>query len=499
MGFWNTNDPRHPEYEQPQRPSQPSSPYPNPAFGSPRIKKFLSPKDVREEEDPAGNLEPSTSKGKNKDIDILTAGIYHTPTLQGINPLTEEAPTGLMREIEERQGEVPLEGPPAAAIFATDAEERGDDEAPVTRADFTTMKEEQGGRSLQGDRPKTFAGDRKDSERFLEEFDIYWDVNRRAQVMKEPYMRVLMALSYFKGEKIRNWRRMQLKKIRTRVRDEGWDSNDEKLWKDFEKDFKSAYTNSTEEQDARSDLRKLRMTGGDLDQYVADHENLVFLAGYEVESDVAIEQFTEGLPDGLRVAIINRSDEVPKTYYEWKTAAEKEQAKWKLIKSTGLKKGGGLTERQQKWRSALKGSQTNQNKKRDPDAMDVDNVRLNPLTDEERKKFMQEGRCFRCRLQGHMSRDCPKKKANSQANQTEVKPKGRVTEIVDDRDDVSEAETEQTAVESVRNTNKKERVNTARINKAKMLPEDVAKAIGQLSIEEREAVLDAVMMQGPDF
>ena len=98
-----------------------------------------------------------------------------------------------------------------------------------------------------------------------------------------------------------------------------------------------------------------------------------------------------------------------------------------------------------------------------------------------------------------MSRDCPKKKANSQANQTEVKPKGRVTEVIDDRDDISEAETEQTAVESVKNTNRKERVNTARISKAKMLPEDVAKAIEQLSIEEREAVLDAVMMQGPDF
>ena len=30
------------------------------------------------------------------------------------------------------------------------------------------------------------------------------------------------------------------------------------------------------------------------------------------------------------------------------------------------------------------------------------------LTPEERAQLAREGRCFRCRLQGHMARDCPK-------------------------------------------------------------------------------------------
>ena len=30
------------------------------------------------------------------------------------------------------------------------------------------------------------------------------------------------------------------------------------------------------------------------------------------------------------------------------------------------------------------------------------------LTPEERAQLTKEGRCFRCRLQGHMARDCPK-------------------------------------------------------------------------------------------
>ena len=45
--------------------------------------------------------------------------------------------------------------------------------------------------------------------------------------------------------------------------------------------------------------------------------------------------------------------------------------------------------------------------------MEVDATSTQPrvpfkkLTDEERLQHMQEGRCFRCRLKGHMARECP--------------------------------------------------------------------------------------------
>src|SRR5579859_4460646 len=32
---------------------------------------------------------------------------------------------------------------------------------------------------------------------------------------------------------------------------------------------------------------------------------------------------------------------------------------------------------------------------------------LRPLTNQERNKYMREGRCFACRKLGHMARDCP--------------------------------------------------------------------------------------------
>ena len=40
-------------------------------------------------------------------------------------------------------------------------------------------------------------------------------------------------------------------------------------------------------------------------------------------------------------------------------------------------------------------------KERDPNAMDVDRLSI-----DERTALMKEGRCFKCKQQGHMSRDC---------------------------------------------------------------------------------------------
>ena len=57
--------------------------------------------------------------------------------------------------------------------------------------------------------------------------------------------------------------------------------------------------------------------------------------------------------------------------------------------------------------------------------MEVDNAtgqtNFKKLTPEERVQLTKEGRCFRCRLQGHMARDCPKNlNRNSNVNTREA-------------------------------------------------------------------------------
>ena len=196
-----------------------------------------------------------------------------------------------------------------------------------------------------------------------------------------------------KGSKVWNWTRAQVKLLDTRVNNVGHSLADEYLWRAFEKDFKSAYTNTMEKQDVYIKLKGLQMTGNDLDSYMTKHEELVRLAEWDLDGDGSIKVFHNGLKNGLKLAILKR-DNLLTMLDKWRTAAKKEQTKSALIKLAGVLKGGN-TGRQNKWKNALRGISSS--KQRDPNAMNVDNVRLSPLTDKERKKLSAEGRCFRCR------------------------------------------------------------------------------------------------------
>ncbi len=102
--------------------------------------------------------------------------------------------------------EIPLNYPPAGAINATIDEPH------------TTETTSKGGRgSLKGSPPKEFDGTRSKSETFGDDFSIYQRINRKNQVMKEPYSRVLMAMSFMKGPKIQDWVRAQMRALNDKV------------------------------------------------------------------------------------------------------------------------------------------------------------------------------------------------------------------------------------------------------------------------------------------
>ena len=49
---------------------------------------------------------------------------------------------------------------------------------------------------------------------------------------------------------------------------------------------------------------------------------------------------------------------------------------------------------------------------RPSNVMDVNAVRVDALAAEEKEKLAKEGRCFRCKKQGHISRKCPEREEN---------------------------------------------------------------------------------------
>ena len=74
--------------------------------------------------------------------------------------------------------------------------------------------------------------------------------------------------------------------------------------------------------------------------------------------------------------------------------------------------------------------------------MEVDTTATQPrtpfkkLTDEERLQHMQEGRCFRCRLKGHMARECPTR--NTRPPTTNPRIQNTDTKSKDEQEDETE-------------------------------------------------------------
>lgn len=383
-------------------------------------------------------------------------------------------------------GEIDYDTPPAAAVNMADVQPS------VNTTRISNDPEEKENRSMKGSAPKVFDGTRKESERFWDEFADYRRINRKAEVMKEPYSRVLMALSYMKGDKIWDWRRAAAKQLDNDV-DDGIPENDERHWENFKKTFQDCFTDTTKKQDAYLKLKNLRMQGDDLDTYISQHRLLVQKAGWNIAGDGARDIFGEGLKLGLKLAILRNREELPETLEDWKKVAINEQKKWAWVKHAKE----GETTRREKWKGALekKGTTT---KARDPNTMDVDAAKVNNadsytklprLTDEERERLRAEGRCFRCREQGHVSRGCPN---FPPTKNYQTRPQNRVTEIVDDRDDTSDAGSEATVVSA-------KPAKRTRVNNAKMMPSDIVKALESLTEEERGDVLDKILLQGEDF
>ena len=368
---------------------------------------------------------------------------------------------------------------------------------PTAQINYTAPREEErSSRALKGSAPEIFDGDRTKSETFIDQFDVYVKINQKNETMKEPYSRTLMAISFIKGKKVRDWARGRVlaldQEIENRVPHE-----DERLWKHFSKAFNDAFTDTTRAQDAYNKLKAFKMEGDNLDSYMSQHATLVRLSGWAPEGEAAIETFRGGLKTPLLLAIMKR-DNQPETLKEWKEAAITEQKKWKNIRAAGLlKKRGDKDDRAARIKAALE----RRSKTKDPDAMDIDNTRLAPLTEEERRQLMKEGRCFKCRQQGHLSNACTNKNGYKGSNQ---QPRTRVNEVVDDRNDQSETSTASSRGRSTGSrASSSSRTSTSnrstKVNNLKMSGDEVIRALEGLTKEERGDVLDQILLKGEDF
>jgi Retrotransposon gag protein len=328
---------------------------------------------------------------------------------------------------------------------------------------------------MRGRAPEVFTGDRSQSDQFLEDFAVYRMANQGTSTMKVPMERVALALTYIHGKNVAEWRRRFLKEVwRITTGNNPIQAEDEYLWRLFEREFKSAFTDTTKKQTAHQKFLECRMKGDDLDNYLAEFEHWRSEAEWGENEVGTITQFRRGLRDGLHKAILEKTVPRPVSLREWVNAARDQHELWAEIKaSVGSYRAKDPTANAQRWRQALGRPQVaDTRKKSQVTPMDVDAVEIAALDAEERKRLSAEGRRFYCKKQGHITKDCAKRKED-QKNTSPNKPEGtRGRQGMSARAaDVEEKD----AAEEI---------------------EAMVSKIGQLGEKERDAMVDRLVLKG---
>jgi len=106
------------------------------------------------------------------------------------------------------------------------------------------------------------------------------------------------------------------------------------------------------------------------------------------------------------------------------------------------------------------------------------------LTEEERKKYFKEGRCFRCGKQGHIGHNCPDKKKSPEQNKKKEKSKVREAKIKEIPKENNESDNQEDD-SSDETSPPKYTKNEAIIATIKAMP-----------VKSREAIFDYMMDQG---
>ena len=133
-----------------------------------------------------------------------------------------------------------------------------------------------------GNSPPIFYRDRTRAQEFLDTITIWKTLNYKKDVIKDPYTRTALILTYIKGDNVNSWAKRQLD-ILIQKQQNNPDPNgtpSETWWTDFEMAFKDAFTFTASKETALAQLEKLTMNRGDIDTYIATFDRLLAEADF---------------------------------------------------------------------------------------------------------------------------------------------------------------------------------------------------------------------------
>ena len=118
------------------------------------------------------------------------------------------------------------------------------------------------------------------AKKFLNDFKTYKFLNWKNEMMKIPANRVALALTFIKGEHVQDWAHKVMKNMEDRLEStlNPMLETNEYHWDYFKDAFRDAFTDTSEREDADNKLQNLHMKDGNLDQFIAEFNQLTHLA-----------------------------------------------------------------------------------------------------------------------------------------------------------------------------------------------------------------------------
>jgi hypothetical protein len=164
---------------------------------------------------------------------------------------------------------------------------------------------------LKGTMPMIFTGERGTVDLFLQTFNNYRNANHRNDVMRNPFERANLLLTFMRGPKVQQWAARKGEELTLAVLGDPANNvaatmldTDENIWTQLLAALRAAYSEYHGAEGAYRAIKNLRQKAGYADDYIVSFENLLVKAGWTRDAHGTIAAFKEGLYEPLLTACI---------------------------------------------------------------------------------------------------------------------------------------------------------------------------------------------------